>query len=224
VTASSRPVTVYMYGDYVCPFTYIGDARLRRLAWEGRLDVRWRPFEIRPAVPPEGLPVRLAGFPPEEWAATVAKVGEMAADMELPLSVPDFLANSHGALQVAEFARDLGREVFETVHGALFRAYFAEGRNLGDHDVLLAVAREAGLDVGAVESSLEDSRYEDELRRAAQEAERYEITGTPTFLFGRFKVVGAAPQAVLRDAYRRAQVEASAAAGEGTGPKGEGEA
>lgn len=227
MTTAERPardregaVTVYVYGDYVCPFSYIGDARLRRLAEQEALDVRWRPFEIHPTIPADGLPVREAGYPPDEWSESVRKLEAMAVGMELPLSVPDFIANSHRALQVAEFSRDLGREAFETVHAALYRAYFVEGRNLGRTDVLLDLVGKVGLDRGAVERALEDARYEDELERATAEAERYEITGTPTFLFGRFKVVGAAPMSVLREACSRAR-EAAARVGAEPAPPGQ---
>jgi len=204
---TDAPVAVYVYGDYVCPFSYIGDARLRRLAEEEALEIRWRPFEIHPALPAAGLPVREAGYPPDEWSGMVQKLEAMAVGLDLPLHLPDFVANSHRALQVAEFARDLGRAAYESTHAALYRAYFVEGRNLGRSEVLLEVAEEAGLDVEAVQGALEDGRYEDELERAAEEAERYEIAGTPTFLFGRFKVVGAAPLSVLRDACRKAREE-----------------
>jgi predicted DsbA family dithiol-disulfide isomerase len=194
-----------VYGDYVCPFSYIGDARLRRLAEAESLEIRWRPFELHPALPAEGLPVREAGYPPDEWSDAVQKLEAMAMGLDLPFHVPDFVANSHLALQVGEFARDLGAEAHRAVHAALYRAYFVEGRNLGRREDVLDVAESAGLDREAVERALEDGRYEDELERATAEAERYEITGTPTFLFGRFKVVGAAPLSVMRDACRRAR-------------------
>jgi predicted DsbA family dithiol-disulfide isomerase len=208
------PVRVFMYGDYACPFSYVGDARLRRLAREREIEVHWRPYEIHPAVPSDGLAVTEAGYPPDEWSTISSRIEEMAGGLDLPISVPDFIPNSHEALQVAEFARDLGGEAFARVHEALFRAYFVRGRNLGRRDVLLDVAVAAGLDREAVAMSLEDERYEDELRRAGEEADRYHVTGTPTYLFGRFKVVGAAPLSVLEDAWERAREERDA--GDGT--------
>jgi len=203
-------VRVFVYGDYACPFSYVGDARLRRLAVDRDLEVRWRPYEIHPAVPADGIEVSQAGYPPDEWSAVSSRIREMADDLELPVRIPAFIPNSHEALQVAEFARDMGEDAFGRVHEALFRAYFVRGRNFGKRDILLDVAEAAGLDREAVGLALEDERYADELRRAADEAERYHVTGTPTFLFGRFKVVGAAPMEVLEDAYERAVADGSA--------------
>ena len=213
MSGGSAAVRVFVYGDYACPFSYVGDARLRRLAVDRGLEVHWRPYEIHPAVPADGIEVSQAGYPPDEWSTISSRIREIADDLELPVRIPEFIPNSHEALQVAEFARDMGEDAFGRVHEALFRAYFVRGRNFGKRDVLLDVAEAAGLDREAVGMALEDERYEDELRRAAEEAERYHVTGTPTFLFGRFKVVGAAPGEVLEEAYQRAVADGDDASG-----------
>lgn len=199
------PVDVFLYGDYVCPFSYVADARVRRLRGELALRVHWRPLSIFPAVPADGLPLEGTDRPPEAWARLEADVSEMARKEGLTFALPDFVANSHEALQAGEFARDLGPEVFVRAHRALFQAYFVEGRNLGRREVLLDVAGGAGLDRQALEGALEDARYAEELERASREAARYDIEGTPTLLFGRHKVVGAAPEEVLREAAGRAR-------------------
>ena len=185
----------------------MADERLRRLADDEELRVRWRPLSVRRALPADGLEVRASGQAPGEWASVERELAPAARELDLPLDLPDFLVNSHEALQAAEFARDLGDEAFLRLHRALFRAYLAEGRNLGHREQLLAVAREAELDAEALNEALEDGRYEEELRRAEEEAERYGIEGTPTMLFGRHKVVGCAPADVMREAARRAREE-----------------
>lgn len=215
-------VDVFLYGDYVCPFSYVADARLRRLADELDLRVHWRPLSIHPAVPAGGLPMEQTGRPPEEWARVEAEVTGMAREEGLEFALPDFLASSHEALQAGEFARDLGRAAFRRAHRALFRAYFVDGRNLGRREVLLFVAEEAGLDRRGLEGALEDGRYEEELDRASGEASRYGIEGTPTLLFGRHKVVGAAPEDVLREAADRARRDRDAGGHPDPRPAGEG--
>lgn len=202
-----EPLPVFVYFDYVCPFSYVGRARLGLLAEERPLDVTWRPFEIHPGVPPGGRPVRELGVPPDEWTSMERAVEEMARELDLPFSLPDVVASSGEALQAAEFARDVSLDTFRRLHDRLFRAYFAGGRNLGRREELLEIAAGAGVDREALRGALEDGRYESELRRAREEAERYDVTGTPTFLFGRFKVVGAAPLPVLREAAARAAGE-----------------
>lgn len=215
------PVQVFLYGDYVCPFSYVADARVRQLREEtGGFVLHWRPLSIHPAVPSDGLPVEQLGYSPDEWTRIRREVAEQTDRTGLDLDLPDFVANSHEALQAAEFAKDLGAETFRRTHRALFRAYFVEGRNLGRRPVLLDVCEEAGLDRQGLATALEDDRYVDELQRAEDEASRYDIEGTPTFLFGRHKVVGAAPLDVLAEALERARGDTGAnqkteSAGEG---------
>lgn len=203
-TGSSDPVVVFGYLDYVCPFSYVAAARVRQLEEERSLTVYWRPLPIYESVPSDGLPVEQLGYAPDEWVELERDVTRQARELDLPLSMPDFIANSYEALQAAEFAKDVGTEAFRGCHRALFHAYFVENRNLGRREELLSVCEEAGLDRTALEEALEDGRYEEEIQRARSEAERYGIGGTPGFLFGRHKVVGAAPLEVLREAADRA--------------------
>lgn len=203
----SSTVRVFLYGDYACPFTYVVAARLDRLAAETDVDIAWRPYPIHRTVPPAGIRRTEMGMPPDEAAELRRRVTAMAREMELPLEWPERVVNSYEALQVAEFAKDLGKREFDAVHRKLFRAYFVDGRNLGRRTELLQVVVDAGLDEEAVEGCLEDARYEEEIRRAEREADRYGIEETPTMLFERFKVVGAAPLEVLRDAAGRAATE-----------------
>lgn len=195
---------VFVYWDYSCPFSYVGTSRIGRLAGERPLRVAWRPLEIHTGVPAEGLPVKEAGFAPDRWAEIVDAVQRMFREEELEVEVPSFLPRTGPALQAALFAQDLGDDVFHRFHGAVFRAYFARGVNIGRTDRLLEVAGEADVDPDALSDALEDERYVDEVRRAREEAASYDVTGTPTFLFGRHKVVGAAPMEVLREAAGRA--------------------
>lgn len=200
-------VRVFLYGDYTCPFTYVADARLDLLAAEADVRVVWRPLPIHRTVPPEGIRRTEMGMPPGEAAELRRRVTEMARELDLPLAWPERVVNSYEALQVSEFAKDMGKKAFDRVHRKLFRAYFVDGRNLGRRTELLQVVVDAGLDGEAVEGCLEDARYVDEIRRAEREADRYGIEETPSMLFERFKVVGAAPLEVLRDAADRAAVE-----------------
>lgn len=199
------PVDAFFYGDYVCPFSYLLDARLRRLDDELGLRVHWRPLAVHGAVPSDGLPAEQLGREPEEQARMEAEVSRQARELGIEMEMPDFVANSHEALQAAEFARDVGEGSFRRAHRAFFRAYFVEGRNLGRREILLEVAEGVGLDREGLEHTLEDERYRSELERASEEAERYGIEGTPTLLVGRHKVVGAAPAEVLREAAERAR-------------------
>lgn len=212
----SPGVTVWFYGDYGCPFSYLADRRLELLARERPVAVRWRPLAVYPgARPRRGAGVSEPGAADETRGEAGAgaqealrdELREAARALGLPFRATAAPADTREALQAAEFARDLGRAHFARLHRGLFRARFAEGRDIGSRRILLEVAREAGVDEEGLESALEDGRYEAELQSARQEAERYGITGTPGLLFGRFLLIGAAPLPELRRAADRAERE-----------------
>ena len=94
---------------------------------------------------------------------------------------------------------------FLRFHGALFKEYFAEGRDLGDPTVVEDVARSSGLDVGRMTKALDDGEYEGAITATTDAARELGITGTPTFVFDkRFAVVGAQPIEALLQAIERA--------------------
>lgn len=201
------PVRAYVYWDYSCPFSYVASHRLRRLADERPLQVHWRPFEVHPGLPEEGIPARELGYGPDQWSRLLDSVAGMAEEAGLELDVPDFVPRTSVPLQAALFAADLGARDFDRLHESLFRAFFVDGRNIGRRETVLEVAESAGVDAEGLERALEDERYAEELRRVHAETDRYDIDGTPTVLFGRHKVVGAAPMDVLREAADRAASE-----------------
>lgn len=113
-----------------------------------------------------------------------------AAAAGIVLHSPPVIANSHRAFELAEFARTQGR--FDAVHRALFRAYFEGGRNIGEIEVLTAIAGETGLDAEAARAALVSGRYREQVDQQVEDARELGLTSTPTFLFAdRFALVGA---------------------------------
>ncbi len=209
-TSDSGPalVPVSVYSDYTCPWCYIGSRRLDRLKEKlsGRvtLDVEWKPFEIHPEVPREGMPVEELGYPEEQWKAMQARLREQAADEGLEIGNRPKVSNTHEALAAAAYAQDVEPDRFQAFHDALFRAYFGDGRDLGDREVLREIAGASGLDVSALSRALEEGRYDPVLQETTAEARRLGITGTPTYVFGeRYGAVGAQPVAYLERTVER---------------------
>jgi len=198
------PIRVTVFSDYVCPFCYVGDRRLLRLAEQMDLAVTWRGVEIHPETPPDGMPLEALGYPPDVWARMHMHLGNLAAEEGIRLAERRFTTNSHKALLVAEGARTQGPETFRAVHEGLFHAFFTQGRNIGQTDVLADVAREAGMDAAAFERALIEPTYEDRLKANVAEARRHGVTGVPTFVFGEQVVAGAVPYPLLLDAAEKA--------------------
>ncbi len=116
----------------------------------------------------------------------------MALQTGLTLKVHERLINSRPALQAAEYARSQGR--FEPMHHELFRAYWEEGRDVSDPDVLRDVARRAEVDVSGMEEAVSSDRYGKYLDERRQEAQELMIDGIPAHVIAdRYLVMGAQP-------------------------------
>lgn len=191
------PLKVTVFSDYICPFCYVGDARLDKLKENFDLDVDWSFFEIHPDNPAEGKPVSELGYPPEQWRRMMANLEAMASADGLQLAPRSFTTNSHRALLLAEAAKDLDGDVFERLHKRLFTAYFAEQKNIGDDSVLREIAREVGMSDEAVDRALTDAAYERRLEQQQTRASMLGIQGVPGFLFGKYFVSGAVPVETL---------------------------
>jgi predicted DsbA family dithiol-disulfide isomerase len=96
----------------------------------------------------------------------------------------------------------------------LFRAYFVEGRDIGDRGVLTAIAGECGLDASEVEKRLADDADIDLVRQEIEQAQAMGVSGVPFFIFGgRIGVPGAQEPSVLRQAIAQARQEMAEGAG-----------
>jgi predicted DsbA family dithiol-disulfide isomerase len=110
--------------------------------------------------------------------------------------------NSKRALVLAEYAREQGR--FDEVHGRLFRAYWAEGRDIGSDDVLLSVAADAGLDPGEAAARLDDPELLKIVADQTEAALGHGAGGVPAWAIDeRVLVPGAQPHEVFERVLER---------------------
>ncbi|WP_426750419.1 DsbA family oxidoreductase [Myxococcus sp. Y35] len=199
---SDTPVRLDIWSDYACPFCYLELPVLQHLhARLGpALDIHWRAFELHPApvrpLAPVSEPPRAA------WARTVSP---LARQRGLTLKPPPVQPRSRLALEAAEFAKDA--ESFSTFHEALFRAFFEDGRDIGDLRVLGDLAEDAGLDRESLIRALEAGRYTSRVLADEEEARRLGIVGIPAMrLSGEGPVLllsGAQPEEAVRAAFAR---------------------
>jgi len=182
----------------------VGERRLARLDDEFDMRVERRFLEIHPETPAEGRPVSELGYPPEQWARMMENLDRMGKAEGVVFSERTFTTNSHKALLLAEAAKEEGPEVFEALNEGLFRAYFTEGRNIGDPRVLREVAEAAAVPSGRIVQAWSDPAYEQRLARDHAEAAGIGITAVPTFIVdGRWIIEGAVPVEMLREVAKK---------------------
>lgn len=201
--------------DAICPWCWIGkrhlEGALARLADEGeRFAVRWRPFQLNPDMPREGVErsaYRAAKFGSiersSELDAQVAAAGA-AAGLEFRFDRQRRTPNTVDAHRLIRHAGEIGgASQQDAVVEGLFRAYFQDGRDIGDAAVLAEVALETGLADAAAFLASGDGAAE--VRAEDAGFRRLGISGVPSFaLAGHVLFSGAVPAERMADAFRRA--------------------
>jgi predicted DsbA family dithiol-disulfide isomerase len=190
---------VTVFSDYICPFCYIGDLRLAKIAKGAAFDIDWRFMEIHPETPAQGMPLSELGYPKEHWDMLMTNLQRMARQEKVTLAERTFTTNSHKAMLLAEAARQREPEAFKKLHSRLFEAYFVEEQNIGDEMVLKKLAVEAGVTDATVNAAWTDQAYENKLRENHEAAAMLEITGTPTFVIDDQILSGAVPTGMLAE-------------------------
>lgn len=191
---------VTVFSDYICPFCYIGDVRLNALRDDYDLKVNWCFLEIHPDTPAQGMPVTELDYSQKQLDELIQGFYRMAEEEGLDISRQRFTTNSHLALLLAEAAKGAESETFYRLHRRLFEAYFGEGQNIGDRDILRQLADACGIGEEIVESAWSDPQYARRLQQNLATARELNITGTPTFFFTARAISGAVTSAQLYSA------------------------
>lgn len=187
--------------DPICPWCYIGWTNLAR-AMEARPDhpftVEWHPFQLNPDMPPEGMDRRayLEGkFGGRENAVRAyAPVAEKADEAGLALNLEAIgrTPNTLNAHRLIHWAGLEGRQTPMVL--ALFRAYFVEGRDIGDIPTLLDIAASVGLDRAMIATLFEGDADAGMIRDRDAHARSRGVQAVPTFIVAsRHAVPGAQP-------------------------------
>jgi predicted DsbA family dithiol-disulfide isomerase len=202
--------TIDVVSDVVCPWCYIGKRRLaaalNRIAQRrGDVDFRvsWHPFQLNPELPADGvdrkryLEDKFGG--PERAAEIYARVREAGTSVGIPFALERILRqpNTLDAHRLIGWAQR--QRAADGLVEALFRAYFIDGRYLGDRAELTAIAADAGFDAAAAQAMLAGTEGVDEVRSMDARVRELGVTGVPFFIFdNRFAVSGAQePEALV---------------------------
>jgi predicted DsbA family dithiol-disulfide isomerase len=199
--------------DAICPWCYIGKRQLERalvtLEKEGlQFSIHWNPFQLNPDMPKEGRDrmayrakkfgsVERARELDERVAGAAAAVG-LQFRQDLMLRTP----NTLDAHRLIWFAGSEG--VQDAVMETVFKAYFIEGRDIGDRDVLTDCAVEAGMNRASVADFLASETAAKEMLAADRAAREAGVNGVPSFFldgYGLFS--GAMPAETMAEALRK---------------------
>jgi predicted DsbA family dithiol-disulfide isomerase len=204
--------------DVSCPWCIIGlkalEQALDRVADTTQAELHFQPFELNPAMVPEGQDINehLAqkyGATAEQSERTRAMIRERGAELgfNFELGARSRIYNTFDAHRLLHWAGLEGRQ--RELKHALFSAYFTKGENPGSHAVLLRAAGEVGLDVAAAERVLLDGSYADEVREQEQFYQSQGINSVPAVIINqRHLISGGQPVEVFENALRQIAAQA----------------
>ena len=211
------PLKIDFVSDVSCPWCVIGlgglETALARVGDLVAADIYFQPFELNPDMPPQGQNIaehiaQKYGSTPEQSAAARDMIRARAAEVGFTIaSGPNSrIYNTFDAHRLLHWARLKGRQ--SALKHALFGAYFTDGRNVADQEVLIAAAIKAGLDGDAARDVLDTGLYADDVRAAERHWYQEGVSAVPAVIINdRYLISGGQPAAAFEKALRSIAAE-----------------
>lgn len=203
--------------DVVCPWCVIGlrglETALERMGDTVEADIRLHPFELNPDMPPEGEDIaehiaRKYGASAEQSKRNSDAMRDRAAALGFVMNRPGGgrIRNSFDAHRLLHWAGLEGRA--SALQHALFAAYFTDGCDIADRDVLIAAAKAAGLDGETAGAHLANGTYADAVRGEESHWRGEGVTAVPTIVVNdRYVITGGQEPAAFERALGRIAAE-----------------
>lgn len=163
--------------------------RIDQLKENYYIEVRWIAFPLHPETPEEGFTLeQLFAGRAIDIKKVVSRLRQVADALGLPLAERKKTYNSRLAQELAKWAESKGKG--DLFHETLFRAYFADGRNIGNLEELVTIANSIGLPEKEARSVLESRTFKAAVDSDWSRSRDLGITAVPTFLADHHQVVG----------------------------------
>ncbi len=208
--------------DIACPWCAVGlaslERALQRIDGEIATDIHFQPFELNPQMSPEGEDIaehlaKKYGSTPEQLERNRENIRARGAELgfTFDMSKRSRIYNTFDAHRLLHWAEGQGKQ--HALKRGLFTAYFTEGRNPSDREVLVDVVEEAGLDPAAAREVLESGRYAAEVRERQQFYNRLGIRAVPSVIINdKYLIQGGQPVEVFEQSLRKIALESESAA------------
>lgn len=215
----SDPLPIIVYSDVICPWCYVGKRRLEAAlaspGMPGQVNFSWRPFELNPDMPGEGIERKVyraqkfGAARSAELDVQMAKTGHEVG-IDFAFDRMQRTPNTRLAHRLIWEAERQGPQ--DAIVDRLFRAYFEDGFDIGSATVLVGLAAEAGLDADGVEKALTGADSLHAVTELEQQGYRMGIQGVPFFiLLAKYGISGAQPPEFWRETLPKIAAEASSA-------------
>ncbi len=160
-----------------------------RLSREYEIAVKWLAFPLHPETPEEGLTLEeLFAGRDVDIPRSQQRLKQVAESLGLPLAGRRRTYNSRLAQELAKWAESEGAG--DRIHPALFRAYFAEGKNIARADELAGLAASVGLPADEARRIIEARSFREAVDADWARSRALRVTAVPTFIMGDQRAVG----------------------------------
>jgi predicted DsbA family dithiol-disulfide isomerase len=209
----TAPLKIDFVSDVSCPWCVIGlrslEQALQQLGSEVTANIHFQPFELNPQMVPEGEDIaehiaKKYGSTPDQMAASREGIRARGAELGFTFNMEKRgrIYNTFDAHRLLHWAELEGRQV--ELKRALFEAYFTDGRNPSDHEVLIDVAARVGLDAQQAREILASDRYAADVRQREQLFGQLGIRAVPSVIVNdKYLIQGGQPVAVFEQALRK---------------------
>jgi len=211
-----QPMNIEIFSDLICPWCFIGkrrlDLALNSSLGEG-INLIWRAYQLYPGIPENGMSrgeFMRVRYGTSDQSAGRGQLESQASGVGIDMRFEriERMPNTFSGHRLLHRARVWGvqHELAET----LFSAYFEEGKDLGDDEVLLEAAASHGMDRQEVEAFLEGDEGSDAVQAEIERASNIGVTGVPCFILaGAFALPGAQDPQVIGQFIERARTKLS---------------
>ncbi len=211
---------IYFVSDVSCPWCVIGlrslETALARLAGEISVDMQFRPFELNPHMGPNGQNLvehigEKYGATPEQSAETRAMIRDRAAELgfDMRMNEKSRIYNTFDAHRLLHWADKSGKQ--HALKLALFKAYFTDGRDVSNRDVLVEVAASVGLDSAEARALIEGDAFAKDVRTEEAYYQNQGIHAVPAIIINeKYLISGGQKPEVFEQALREIAREAIA--------------
>jgi predicted DsbA family dithiol-disulfide isomerase len=215
----TAPLKIDFVSDVSCPWCVIGlrslEQALDRIGNAATADIRFQPFELNPQMPPEGQDI--AEHLAQKYGSTreqllrnqeAIRARGAALGFTFDMGKRSRVYNTFDAHRLLHWAELEGRQ--RELKRALFAAYFTDGRDPSDRQVLIDIATQAGLDPMRAREILESDRYADAVRERERFYGERGIQAVPSVIVNdKYLIQGGQPVEVFEQALRQIAAEAA---------------
>lgn len=180
--------TITVFSDYVCPFCYLGRKSLEKYqeTREKDLKIDWHPFDLQASRRgPDGELEGSSGMSDEHFEKVKQNVKNLEEEYGADMNTYDARDIDSFDAQVASFyvKNNYSYDKWLEFDKSIFEALWKKERDIGDEEVILELAEEAGIDVEEIREAVEDESLQKRVTEKFEEARSHGVSGVPTFLY-----------------------------------------